>query len=101
MMENNFGNYMTRYLNIYLYNPYMFKHVTLLMDGHHNKITYEDIYLNKKELYSYKLNSNGLNTQFIVDMNNIVVNVSNSLPCKMNNDDNMFISDINMLNIYE
>lgn len=95
MMENLFGNEKTRILNSYVKNPEFFKHITLLLDGHHNKITLEDIDLKKTELYSYKLRKNGLNTQFIIDMNNICVYISESLPCKMNNDDNMFLNNVN------
>ena len=74
----------------------MFKHVTLLMDGHHNKISYENINIDKKDLYSWKLNSEGFNTQFVIDINDIVVHISDSLPCKFNNDDNMFVSNLNL-----
>lgn len=95
MMEHMFGNETTRILNSYINNPPQFKHVTLFLDGHHNKITLEDIDIEKTELYSYKLRKNGLNTQFIIDTNDIVVNVSKSLPCKMHNDDNMFLDNIN------
>ncbi|KAI8967664.1 hypothetical protein BDB01DRAFT_691375, partial [Pilobolus umbonatus] len=31
-------------------------------------------------LYSYKLKTNGLNTQFVIDCNNICVYISDSLP---------------------
>ena len=54
-MENNFGNNITRYINSYLNNPELFQHVTLLMDGHHNKINYENINIDKKDLYSYEI----------------------------------------------
>ncbi|KAI8969394.1 hypothetical protein BDB01DRAFT_732259, partial [Pilobolus umbonatus] len=76
-----FGNETTRILNSYINNPSQFRHITLFLDGHHNKITLEDIDIKKTELYSYKLKKNGLNTQFIIDSNDIVVYVSESLPC--------------------
>jgi hypothetical protein len=91
MLDNCFSNNILRLLSSKKNNPNNFEHVTLLMDGHHSKIAYQDINLDKKELYSYKLKTNGLNTQFIIDCNNICVYISNSLPCKMNNDDNMFL----------
>lgn len=91
MIYNCFSTNILRLLCSKKKNPNLFDHVTLFMDGHHSKIAYQDINLNKKELYSYKLKTNGLNTQFIIDCNNICVYVSNSLPCKMNNDDNMFL----------
>jgi len=97
MMENNFGNNITRYLNSVTNNPDLFKHVTLLIDDHHNKISYENISMDKKDLYSWKLNSEGFNTQFVIDVNDIAVHISDSLPCKFNNDDdNMFVSNLNL-----
>lgn len=75
-------------------NPGVIDNVTLILDGHHNRIIYQDIHLDKNELYSWKLKNNGLNTQFIIDINRICVYISDSLPCKQNTDDNMFL-DIN------
>lgn len=70
----------------------------MLLDGHHNKIIYEDITMDKKDLYSWKLKKPGLNTQFIIDINKIVVFVSDSLSCRYNNDDKMLINNINFNN---
>lgn len=70
-----------------------------MLDGHHNRIIYQDIHLDKKDLYSWKLKNNGLNTQFIIDINRICVYISESLPCKQNTDDNMFL-DINLDSFY-
>jgi hypothetical protein len=89
---NCFSNAKLRLLCAKKINPHLFNHVTLLLDGHHNKIIYQDINLDKRELYSYKLKTNGLNTQFIIDNNNICIYISESLPCKNNNDDNMFLN---------
>lgn len=75
-------------------NPDALDNITLMLDGHHNRIIYQDINLDKKDLYSWKLKNNGLNTQLIIDINKICVYVSESLPCKLNTDDNMFL-DIN------
>lgn len=66
--------------------------MTLFLDGHHSKIAYQDINLEKTDFYSYKLKTNGLNTQFIIDCNDICVYMSNSLPCKNNTDDNNFFN---------
>lgn len=74
------------------FNPSLLDNITLILDGHHNRIVYEDINLDKKELYSYKLKKNGLNTQFIIDINNICIYISESLPCKNNNDDKMLLN---------
>lgn len=75
-------------------NPKELDNITLFLDGHHNRIIYQDINLDKKELYSWKLKNNGLNTQIIIDINKICVYISESLPCKNNTDDNMLL-DIN------
>jgi hypothetical protein len=81
------------------FNPSLVDNITLILDGHHNRIVYQDIFLDKKELYSWKLKKNGLNTQFIIDINKMCVYVSDSLPCKNNNDDNMLLN-INMNDFY-
>jgi hypothetical protein len=100
LMYNCFSNKNIRLLTSYLNNPELVKHVTLLLDGHHNRIIYENIDIDKKELYSWKLQKPGLNTQFIIDLNQIVVYISESLPCKDNNDDLMFINNIEFKNFF-
>lgn len=95
LMYNCFSNKRIRVLNSNIKNPEMVKHVTLILDGHHSKIIYEDINVNRKDLFSWKLKKPGLNTQFIIDINEIVIFVSDSLPCKDNNDDKMLINNIN------
>lgn len=80
-------------------NPELLDNITLILDGHHNRIVYQDIFLDKKELYSWKLKKNGLNTQFLIDINKMCIYISDSLPCKNNNDDNMLLN-INLNNFY-
>jgi hypothetical protein len=95
LMNNNyFSNKNIRLLTSFIMNPENFKHVTMLLDGHHNRIIYENINIDKNELYSWKLQKPGLNTQFIIDLNKIVLYISESLPCRDNNDDKMFINNI-------
>ncbi|GAA5817916.1 hypothetical protein MFLAVUS_011495 [Mucor flavus] len=36
-------------------NPELVKHVTLILDGHHNRIVYENVTVDQKILYSWKL----------------------------------------------
>lgn len=96
LMCNCFSNPSTRLIYSKLYNPKHFEHCTLMLDGRHNKIIVEDIDLDKKDLYSWKLKNNALNTQFIIDSAGFVVFVSESLPCKYNNDDNMFMNNIHL-----
>lgn len=82
MLNNCFSTNVLRLLSSKKKNPSLFDHVTLFLDGHHSKIAYQDINLEKTDFYSYKLKTNGLNTQFIIDCNDICVYMSNSLPCK-------------------
>jgi hypothetical protein len=95
ILYNCSSNKNIRLLSSYINNPELVKHVTLILDGHHNKIIYENVTVDQKTLYSWKLKSPGLNTQFIIDTNDIVVFISDSLPCKDNNDDKMLINNIN------
>lgn len=100
LMYNCFSNKNIRLLSSYMKNPEISKHITLILDGHHNKIVYENVTMDKDELYSWKLKKPGLNTQFVIDVNDVVVYVSESLPCKDNNDDLMFINNINFNNFF-
>jgi hypothetical protein len=97
---NNFiyncsSNKNIRILSSFINNPELVKHITLILDGHHNRIVYENVTVDQKVLYSWKLKAPGLNTQFIIDVNDVVVYVSDSLPCKDNNDDKMMVNNIN------
>jgi hypothetical protein len=98
-MKFCFSSPILRLLCAKKFNPNLLDNVTLILDGHHNRIVYQDVFLDKKELYSWKLKKNGLNTQFIIDINKMCIYVSDSLPCKNNNDDNMLLS-INLNNFY-
>lgn len=101
MFKNYFSNLNIRLLTSYIKNPELLKQCTLIMDGHHNKITYENIDFEKKDLYSWKLKKNGLNTQVVIDNNNLVLYVSESLPCKNNNDDVMFMNNVKLNNFFK
>lgn len=95
MLEDYFSNSYTRLLYSSLHNPKNMKHVTLFLDGRHNKITLEDIELDKKNMYSYKLKKNALNSQFIIDSAGFIIYISESLPATTSTDDNMLIKNIN------
>lgn len=95
IIYNCSSNKNIRLLSSYINNPSLVKHVTLIMDGHHNKIIDENVTVNKKLSYSWKLKTPGLNTQFVIDVNDIIVYISESLPCKDNNDDKMMINNVN------
>ena len=87
-METMFSNFKIRMLNSVNKNPDLLKHVTLLVDGHDNRINYEDISLIKSKLYSYKFKRSGFRTQIYIDSNDMILYVSDSLPCKDNVDGN-------------
>ena len=86
-----------RILSARKYNPELFSHVPLFLDGHDSRINYSDMHINHSRLYSYKLKKSGLRTQFLSDVNNIVVNISNSDFCADNNDGLMFLH----MNLYK
>lgn len=86
-----FSSPLLRLLCAKKFNPDLLNNVTLFLDGHHNRIVYQDINLDKSELYSWKLKKNGLNTQMMIDINKMCIYISDSLPCKNNNDDKMFL----------
>ena len=69
-------------------NPRMFRHITLLLDGHDTRATYRET---KAKMYSYKLKKSGLRTQVCIDINHMVLFVSKSAPCKDNNDGSMMV----------
>lgn len=69
-------------------NPPLFKHITLLLDGHDTRATYGQ---DKISMYSYKLRKSGLRTQVCIDVNGMVVFVSKSASCKDNNDGTMLV----------
>ena len=101
LMLSCFSNNDTRLLFSKIHNPPNFEHITMMMDGRTNKIIIEDIDLDKTDLYSYKLKKNGLNTQFVLTSEGFIIYVSESLPCKYNNDDNMFISNVNLNSFFK
>ena len=96
MFQNFFSNVSIRILSAQLKNPQLLKNATCIIDGHHNKIIYEDIKISKKEFHSYKLKKPGLNTQFVIDNNGMTLYISDSKPCRNNNDDIMFINNVNL-----
>jgi hypothetical protein len=70
-------------------NPPLFKHITLLLDGHDTRATYGE---NKIDMFSYKLHKSGLRTQVCIDINGVALFVSMSEACKDNNDGTMLVA---------
>lgn len=73
-------------------NPEIFKHVTLVIDGHDSRINYVNTDIKKEKLYSYKLKTSGVRTQIISDMNDMILWVSKSEYCSESSDGNMMVN---------
>lgn len=70
-------------------NPTLFKHVTMMLDGHDSLVAYPK--KKKPEMYSYKLKKSGLRTQVAIDVNGMVLFASKSAECKDNTDGKMLV----------
>jgi hypothetical protein len=88
-LENMFSNINIRLLSSLNNNPKYFEHITLYIDGHDTR-GIEIKNLNKASFYSYKLKKSGFRTQVIIDVNDMILYVSESKPCKNFNDGTMF-----------
>jgi hypothetical protein len=71
-------------------NPPLFKQVTLHLDGHDTRATYQGE--TSAEMYSYKLKKSGLRTQVVMDCNGMALWVSKSASCKNYADGTMLLS---------
>ncbi|CAO3651487.1 unnamed protein product [Mucor hiemalis] len=91
LLENMFSCVSLR-INSANNNPINFKHVTLFMDGHDSRIDYLNKNISKEDMYSFKFKKSGVRTQVISDMNEIILFVSDSMPCKNYNDGKMFLN---------
>lgn len=89
-LENMFSNIRIRLFSALLYNPALFTQVTLYLDGHDTR-GIEIGCKNKADYYSYKLKKAGLRTQICIDPNDMILYVSKSEPCGINNDGSMFL----------
>ncbi|MGH7238590.1 MAG: hypothetical protein ACREHG_00840, partial [Candidatus Saccharimonadales bacterium] len=89
MLATMFSNINLRILSAQEKNPPLFKHITLLLDGHDTRVSPLDG-MDSKQMYSYKFKKSGLRTQVIIDMNEMVLWTSKSAPCKENSDGVMF-----------
>ncbi|KAG2218406.1 hypothetical protein INT45_011594 [Circinella minor] len=91
-LTNMFSNIKLRILSARKNNPDLFKHITLILDGHDSRINYTDTDLDRSRLYSYKFKKNGLRTQFAADINDIIIFVSKSEFCSDSSDGSMFLN---------
>jgi hypothetical protein len=85
-----FSNITIRLLSAKEKNPPLFKHVTLHLDGHDTRATYQGE--SSAEMYSYKLKKSGLRTQVAMDCNGMALWVSKSMPCKSFADGTMLLA---------
>ncbi|KAG0036026.1 hypothetical protein BGZ83_003913 [Gryganskiella cystojenkinii] len=90
-----FSTIQIRLLSAQTLNPELFTHVTLHLDGHDTRATYEG--KASAEMYSYKLKKSGLRTQVCMDVNSMALWVSKSQPCK-NHQDGQMLVDMKMHN---
>lgn len=89
-LENMFSTITIRLLSATKNNPPLFKHVTLHLDGHDTRATYQGE--TSAEMYSYKLKKSGLRTQVVMDCNGMALWVSKSASCKNYADGTMLLS---------
>jgi hypothetical protein len=73
-------------------NPRNFKNITFLLDGHDSTIDYSKPDISAQKRWSYKLKTSDLRTQVLADINNMVINVSNSELCGVSSDGGMFLN---------
>jgi hypothetical protein len=95
LLNDYFSNNTLRLIYAKLKNPKLLKHITCYMDGYDSRIVYQDIHFDKNRLYSYKFKNSGLRTQFICDINDIIIYISQPKPCSDYTDGKMF-EEINL-----
>ena len=81
MLSTMFSNIKIRLYSAQDKNPPLFKHVTLLLDGHDTRVSH--IGAKSEEMYSYKLKKAGFHTQVCIDINGMILFTSVSAPCKI------------------
>jgi hypothetical protein len=92
LLANMFSTIKIRIISAKEKNPELFKTVTLLLDGHDTRA--KEVGTRSSEAYSYKLKKSGFRTQVCIDMNKMVLFVSESAPCSQN--DGVMFTNINL-----
>ena len=64
-LNSMFLNIRLRILSSRKLNPELFKHITLILDGHDSRINYTDTEIKHSRLYSYKFERNRLISSLI------------------------------------
>ncbi|KAG2221792.1 hypothetical protein INT45_013288 [Circinella minor] len=87
-----FSTIRLRILSSYKYNPPLFKHITFIIDGHDPRINYINTDIKREKLLSYKFKKNGIRTQIVSDMNDMIIYTSKSDYCSDSSDGSMFLN---------
>jgi hypothetical protein len=87
-LSNMFSNERTRVICAKTNNPDGFKHVTLMIDGRDVRASLVSKHDSIKS-YSYKLKKSGFRTQVCMDINGMIIFVSDAEHCGTNNDGSM------------
>lgn len=90
MLEKMFSTAKIRIISAMKFNPSNFKSVTLMLDGHDTRATYLGN-SDKARFYSYKFKKSGFRTQVCIDINSMILFVSQSASCRDNNDGTMML----------
>ncbi|KAJ2426140.1 hypothetical protein GGF41_002168 [Coemansia sp. RSA 2531] len=77
-----------RVVSAKLRNPQNFQHITLMVDGHDSRALHNGA--DKPALYSYKLKKSGYRTQMCIDINGMILCLSDTEECRSNPDITMF-----------
>lgn len=87
-LSTMFSNVRIRLLSAAQKNPADFRHVTLFLDGHDTRASYSGA--SSSAMYSYKLKKSGFRTQVCIDVNDMILFMSEPAPCRDYNDGTMF-----------
>jgi hypothetical protein len=84
LLKHMFSNVRIRILSAHEKNPSPFEHITMFIDGVDTRAMFPRA--DKPSLYSYKFKKSGYRTQVCIDVNDMILHVSDSLPCRSNPD---------------
>ena len=91
-LKNMFSNLKIRILSAKIKNPKHYKNITMMLDGHDSAVDYNKPNIPKLKKWSYKLKSSGIRTQVLIDINENIINVSESLLCGISSDGGMMLN---------
>lgn len=91
-LYNMFSNIKIRVLSALIKNPKNYKNITTMLDGHDTTIEYDKPDISTQKKWSYKLKSSGIRTQVLIDINEMVLSLSDSQLCGNSSDGGMFLN---------